>query len=113
MFQPHLFQVDLQLFGDQHRDGRIGALAHLDIGHGQDNLPIASDADEGVGGEAIGIGRFGITVSNRQAQAQHQTAASGRSGLQEPASGQVIGDHYQPLGPFDCAASLIASRMRT
>ena len=32
---------------------------------------------------------------------------------QEPAPGEVIGDHRQPLCPLDCAASLIASRMRT
>ena len=89
MLQLHLFQVHLQLFGDQHRDGGVGALAHLDIGHGQDNLPIAFDADEGVGREAIGIGRFGITVCERQAQAQHQASARGRSGPQEPPPGET------------------------
>ena len=62
MLEPHLLQVHLQLFGDQHRDRGVGALAHLDIGHGQDNLPVAADADEGVGREAIGGGRFGFAV---------------------------------------------------
>ena len=90
MLQLHLLQVHLQLFGDQHRDGGIGALAHLDIGHGQDNLPIAFDADEGVGREAIGVGRFGFAVCERQAQAQHQASARGRSGLQEPAPGETV-----------------------
>ena len=90
VLQPHLFQVHLQLFGDQHRDGGIGALAHLDIGHGQDNLPVASDADEGVGREAIGVGCLGLAVCQRQAQAQHQTSASGRSGLQEGAPGETV-----------------------
>ena len=90
MFQPHLVQVHLQLFGDQHRDGGIGALAHFDIGHGQDNLPIAFDADEGVGREAIGVGRFGFAVCERQAQTQHQPSARGRSGLQEPAPGETV-----------------------
>jgi hypothetical protein len=89
MLQPHLFQVHLQLFGDQHRDGGIGALAHLDIGHGQDDLPVASDADEGVGREAIGAGRFGFAVGERQAEAQHQAPARGRSGLQEGAPGET------------------------
>ena len=60
MLQLHLRQVHLQLFGDQHRDGGIGALAHLDIGHGQDNPSIASDADKGVRHEAVG--RFGFAV---------------------------------------------------
>jgi hypothetical protein len=114
MLQPHLFQVYPQLFGDQHRDGRIGALAHLDIGHGQDNLPIALDADKGVGREAVIAGRFGMAVCDRQAQAQHQASARGRPGLQEPASGEVVTwDHRQPPRPLDCAACLIASRIRT
>jgi isoquinoline 1-oxidoreductase subunit alpha len=68
MLQPDLFQVHLQLFGDQHRDRGIAALAHLDIGHDQDDLPITSDADEGIKREAIG--RFGVAVCDRQAQAQ-------------------------------------------
>ena len=90
MLQPHLFQVHLQLFGDQHRDGGIGALAHLDIGHGQDDLSVAADADEGVGHEAIGADRFGFAVCERQAQAQHQAAAGGRSGPQEPAPRKTV-----------------------
>ncbi len=90
VFELHLFEVNLQLFGDQHRDGSIGALAHLDIGHGQDNLPIAFNADESVGREAIGVGRFGFAVCERQAQAQHQASARGRSGLQEAAPGETV-----------------------
>ena len=54
MLQPHLVEIHLQLFGDQHRDGRVGALAHFDIGHGQHDLPVGRDADEGVGRERIG-----------------------------------------------------------
>ena len=46
MFQPHLFQVHLQLFGDQHRDGGVGALAHLDVGHDQRDLTVRIDTDE-------------------------------------------------------------------
>ncbi len=113
MFQLHLFQVDLQIFGDQHRNGGVGPLAHLDIGHSQDNLPVASDTDEGVGREVIRVGRFGFASCERQTQAQHQAAARGCSNLQEAASGEVIADHCQPLCPLDCAACLIASRMRT
>ena len=63
MFQPHLFQVDLQLFGDQHRDGGIGTLTHLDIGHRQDDLFIGADADEGVRHEIVGVNRFGFAVA--------------------------------------------------
>jgi hypothetical protein len=65
-------------------------LAHLDIGHGQDDLPVAFDADKGVGREAIGAGRFGIAVCERQAQTQHQASARRRPGLHEPAPGETV-----------------------
>ena len=126
MFQPHLFEIDFELFGDQHRDGRIGALAHLDIGHRQDDLPVGFDADEGIRREACGVGGFGF---ERQAQAQHEASACGCAGLQEAAAGETacrrrsvgargrgnegIEDHGQPPCRLDCAASLIASRIRT
>ena len=88
MLQLHLFQLNLQLFGDQHWDGGIGALAHLDIGHGQDDLPVASDADEGIRREAVR--RFGNAVCERQAQTQHQASACSRSSLQEPAPRNTV-----------------------
>jgi hypothetical protein len=62
--------------------------AHLDIGHGQDDLPVAVDADEGVGHEVVS--RFGMDVCERQAQAQQQASACGRAGLQEGASGETV-----------------------
>ena len=90
VFDLHLFQVHLKLFGDQHRDRGIGALSHLDIGHGQDNPPVAYDADEGVGRKTIGIGRFGFAVCERQAEAKHQASARGHSSLQEPAPRNTV-----------------------
>ena len=82
MFQPHLFQVHLQLFGDQHRDGGVGALSHLDIGHGQDDLPIASDADERVGRERRACGAFGCMSSPRP-KADEEPSAQRRARTQE------------------------------
>jgi hypothetical protein len=67
MVQLHPLQVDLELFRDQHGYRGVSALAHLDIGHGQDDPPIALDADEGVGREADGVCRFGIAGCDRQA----------------------------------------------
>jgi hypothetical protein len=81
VLQPHLFEVHLQLFGNQHRDRGVGALAHLHIGHCQDNLSVAFDADEGVGREALGASRCGFAVGRPQGQAQQQASASGRSDL--------------------------------
>ena len=79
MLDLHLFEVHLQLFGDQHWDGGVGALAHLDIRHGQDNLPFAIDADEGVRHEIVGVSCIGFAVGKWQAQAQHQATAGSRS----------------------------------
>jgi hypothetical protein len=47
----HLSEIDLELLGYQHRDGRVGALAHLHVRHDEDNSPIAADADERIGHE--------------------------------------------------------------
>ena len=69
MFEPHLLQVHLQLFGDQHRDRGVGALPHLDIGHGQDDLAVAADADEGIRHEIFGLS--GFASAERQAETQH------------------------------------------
>ena len=66
----------------------VGALAHLDIGHGQDDPSVAPDADEGVGREAIGAAASARRCE-RQAQAQHQASARGRSDLQEAAPGET------------------------
>ena len=60
--------------------------------------PSPLDADEGVGREAIGVGRFGFAVRERQAQAQHQAAARGRSGLQEAAPGETVAMAIDPAG---------------
>jgi hypothetical protein len=90
MLQMHVFQVHLQLFGDQHRDRGVGALAHLDIGHGQDNVSVALDADEGVGREASFAGGVSVAVCERQIQAQYQASACSRSGLQETAPGDSV-----------------------
>ena len=78
VFRPHLLQVDLQLLGDQHGDGCVSALPHLDVRHRQEHLSITVDADKRVRYESVG--RFGFAVSKRQTETQHQAAACGRSG---------------------------------
>jgi len=80
MLQPHEFKVHLEFFGDQHWDGGVGALAHFDIGHDQDDLAIGCDADEGVGREAVNAGRCRIAAGRGQSQTEHQAAARGCCG---------------------------------
>ena len=89
MLQPHLRQVHLELFGDQHRDGGVGALTHFDIGHGQDDLAIRSDPDERVGSEAV-IRCFGIAAGNRQVETEHQSPACGCSSPEESAPRETV-----------------------
>src|SRR5438034_11765764 len=45
-FAPNAF---LQLFGEQHRDGRIGAMAHLEVGHDQRDLTDWIDTNDCAG----------------------------------------------------------------
>jgi hypothetical protein len=90
VLEPYLVQLHLQLFGDQHRDRCVCALAHLDIGHGQDDLPVAIHADEGVGREWISFGRHCFAARERQSQAQQKAAAGGCTRLQKTAPGQVV-----------------------
>src|SRR5437879_4985824 len=40
MLCPHLSQIHLELFGNEHRDRGVRALPHLDIGHRQDDLAV-------------------------------------------------------------------------
>jgi hypothetical protein len=77
VLEAHLGELHLELFGDQHRDRRIGTLAHLDIGHGQDDLPVGPDPDECVGCERVGLAGSGCG----HAQAEHERASRRR--LQE------------------------------
>jgi hypothetical protein len=90
MFELNLFEVHFQLFRDQHRNGRIGALAHFHVGHGQHDLPVATDANEGVGREATGAGRFRCIICEWQMQAEHQAATRGCAGLKKSAPGEGI-----------------------
>jgi hypothetical protein len=83
MLQAHLIKAHFQLFGDQHRDRGVGPLAHLDIGHDENDLAVVLNADEGVGREADFARRAGFTVGERQAQAQHQAAGGRRADLHE------------------------------
>ena len=65
MLQPYLLQIDLELFGNQHRDRGVGALPHFDIGHCQDDLAVAADPNEGVRHERLDFSRFAVAAGKR------------------------------------------------
>lgn len=87
VLQLHLPEINLQLFSDQHRDRRVGPLAHFDVGHGERDPIVARDADEGVRCERIG--RCGITDGQWQAKAQNKASGGHRAGHEAPARQSV------------------------
>ena len=96
MLQPDLAEVHLQLLGDQHRDGCVGALAHLDIGHGQDDLPVAFDADEGVGREAIGAGASASPFANGRLRLSIRPPPAAAPARRNAAPRETVADRDRP-----------------
>jgi hypothetical protein len=92
-------EVDLQLLGDQHRDRGVGALSHLDEGHGHGHPSARRNPDEGARRERPALGP--IRRSCHGADADQQAAADGTGDAQELAPRQVhaarpgesVGDH--------------------
>ena len=88
-------ELHLQLLGDEHGDGGIGALPHLDLGHDHGHFPVGVDADEGIGGEDPRR-RGGLAGEGGQADAQQQPAAGGSTHLDEGTAAEAAG-----AGPGD------------
>jgi hypothetical protein len=75
MLDGDLVDVDLQLFGDQHRQRGVGALAHLDHGHHERHLARAIDAQERVRREGrISRERVADLAARGQADGENQSA---------------------------------------
>ncbi len=112
MLHRHGVEADLQLLGDQHGHRGVGALPHLDIGHGQRHRAVGGDAQKGVGRET----RYGAGRRLRaQRHADHQGAGGRRSGRQKGPAGEshLLAHGWFSLPDGSCAAArLIASLMR-
>ena len=81
--------VDLELFGDQHRNRGIRPLSHLDDGHHERDLAGAIDAQKRVRRERrIGGETVAHLAARGKAEAKHQSAAdrSGRGELEKVAA---------------------------
>ena len=79
-----LVDIDLELFGDQHRDRGIGSLSHLDDRHHERDFAGAIDAQKRVRRERrIARETVAHLAACGQAEAQQQTAAD-RGGRREP-----------------------------
>ena len=108
MLDRDLVDIDLELFGDQHRQRRVSPLAHLDHGADERHLARAVDAQEGVGRERRVSGkRVADLAARRQTEAEEQTTADGAGGGEE-----VSRCSSQTSVSATPAAFLIAARMR-
>jgi hypothetical protein len=125
-----LARVDLELFGDEHREGGVDVLAHLVAGTDQRNRPVATDLDPGIGleeGVADGRGRRGRCFGGRRLSgadrrsggapalpdlaADGEAAADDRDDFEETPTREG-GRVAHTLPSRSCAAARIACRTR-
>ena len=91
-FEVDLVDPHLQLLGDEHRHGGVGALPHLDLRHAQGDAAVAIHSDEAVGREAFCadcVSSFGIARERGQREAQQQTTTKRTCSSQKLAAGGV------------------------
>ena len=69
MLELYLLKIDLQLFGDQHRDRCICALTHFDVRHDKSDPTVRRDPHESIGLEGLIHARLSFGERGRQAQA--------------------------------------------
>ena len=88
MLQRDLRQISVELFGQNHRNRGVDALAHLDLGHHQRGLAGGVDADEGIGGEfALGhIRRLHRLVAGAQRKVEREQETGGETAGQQRAA---------------------------
>jgi hypothetical protein len=71
MLDPHPVPVRIELFRQDHRDGGVGALAHLDLRHDERDFPLPVDPDEGIRREGRGFGS-GADRAQRDGKAEQE-----------------------------------------
>jgi hypothetical protein len=103
VLQRHLREIGVELFGEDHRNRRIDALAHLDLRHHQRGVPVLIDADERVGRElALGhVRRLHRFVRRAHGQMEGKQESARQAALQEAAAREVVGalfcdNHWRP-----------------
>src|SRR2546425_1268444 len=113
----HLYfaPVSLELFDNQHRQGRVNALAHFGLTHNDGDAVVRADPHESIWSKygrswrdsicAAGISQFG------KIQTYQKTAADCRASSEEVAPLHYRG-HSAPPSPLIAAARWIAWRIR-
>jgi hypothetical protein len=85
----NLGQVDLQLFGDEHRAGREGSLAHFNLGNDDGHSTILADAYEPPGREVLSCGGLIHSREAREGEGDEEPAAKRGAGAQEISPGET------------------------
>src|SRR5262249_44700910 len=101
---PHTAPIGIELLCENHRDGSVGSLTHLDLGHDESYVALPVDPDEGIGSEARAL--RGLAGPAWRITAEDAGAPGGQL---EESRGRQVG-HEDDGWP---AACLMACRMRT
>jgi hypothetical protein len=84
-----LVDIDFELFREQHRQRRVGPLAHLNLGRDERHFASAVDAQESVRRERrVGGKRVAHFAECGEPEAEQQTAADGCRRSEKPAPRQ-------------------------
>ncbi len=87
MLDRHIAHVDIELFGDQHRQRRVGALSHLDH-RGDDASPCPADrCARRRSGQRARVSSAAAAISLRH-PTDHQSAADGGAGFEDKRGGK-------------------------
>ena len=88
LFQPHLRQRHVELFGHQHGQGGVHALAHFAARHGQHHGAVLGDLDPAVQCHLVLGGQHVVGLAKARARGHHAPAhdegAGGAQGAQYP-----------------------------
>jgi len=112
----HLPPRGVELVGDDRRQPRVGALAHLQVLAHHRHRVVGADPDEGIGREGRTGLRGGSLRGRRHVDAEDQPGGERAASLEEAAAGDVfdadVVHRHVSVQPSAFAASLIAARMR-
>ena len=106
-----LTQVHIQLFCDQHGQGRVDPLTHLRTCRKNGDGVVVCNMHPGVG-RVDGAGGLSFSLAAWQGETHHQATREGRRGLDEVASCGFHGHDGSPQARMAAAASLMAALMR-
>ena len=89
VLEPHLLPARVELLGENHRDGRVDALPHLDLRHDQRRRAARIDADERVRLERRGLRARRSALRKPTSSATAEAALAWRNSRREVVGADV------------------------